>query len=294
MTLVKREGESICPTVYLDSEFEKYEATNDIDEALDNVAHVVATNRGDAFAEIASNYTNYEFVKDKVIMALVNANKNKEFLLDTPHTMKEDLAVIYKVVVNSDNEGVASVTVKDSHLESWGVSKEELHELALENSNRMFPASTKSMVEVMREIMIKDGMPPEMVEMMCNEEIPSRQMFVISNSTNVNGASSIIYSNELEKLSNDLGCDLYILPSSTHEVIAVPSDIATPDELSEMVVAVNNDEVSIEEQLSDHVYKYDAETKTLSIADTKGIEMMKAQEEAQAEETEVSRPKRRR
>ena len=61
-----------------------------------------------------------------------------------------------------------------------------------------------------------------------------------------------------------------------------------------MVVAVNNDEVSIEEQLSDHVYKYDAETKTLSIADTKGIEMMKAQEEAQAEETEVSRPKRRR
>ena len=47
-------------------------------------------------------------------------------------------------------------------------------------------------------------------------------------------------------------------------------------DLSEMVREVNGTQVSEEEQLSDHVYRFDAAKKTLSLADTTMEELKKA------------------
>ena len=67
-------------------------------------------------------------------------------------------------------------------------------------------------------------------------------------------------------------------------------------ELAQMVREVNATQVSQEEQLSDHVYKYDAKTKTLSLADVEGLsqDISKVSEDKQtydAVNTEVSRPR---
>ena len=58
--------------------------------------------------------------------------------------------------------------------------------------------------------------------------------------------------------------------------IAVSTDMGTPETLSEMVREVNGTQVSEEEQLSDHVYRFDAAKKTLSLADTTMEELKKA------------------
>ena len=72
-----------------------------------------------------------------------------------------------------------------------------------------------------------------------------------------------------------------------HEVIAVSSEMGTPEELSSMVREVNGSQVSPEEQLSDHVYKFEAATKKLSLADTSVEELKKA---AGAENVAVDAP----
>ena len=86
----------------------------------------------------------------------------------------------------------------------------------------------------------------------------------------------MFYEDALSELSKKVGTDLYILPSSVHEVIAVSTDMGTPETLSEMVREVNGTQVSEEEQLSDHVYRFDAAKKTLSLADTTMEELKKA------------------
>ena len=54
-----------------------------------------------------------------------------------------------------------------------------------------------------------------------------------------------------------LGEDLYILPSSVHEVILLPKlSVFEKDELVNMVREVNTEGVAAEEVLSDHVYEY--------------------------------------
>ena len=72
----------------------------------------------------------------------------------------------------------------------------------------------------------------------------------------------------LSKVSDVIGDSYYILPSSVHEVLVIPKEFAktmdmTPKELGAMVRDVNAEEVSKEERLSDHIYEFDKDTKSL-------------------------------
>ena len=115
-------------------------------------------------------------------------------------------------------------------------------------------------------------------------------MFVISNKLRINGAANIFYEDVLAEIADRIGTDLYILPSSVHECIAVSTRTATVEELAEMVESVNACEVAEAEQLSDHVYYYDAKNRTLSLADTSVEELgLKAAEDSQGyNKTEVN------
>ena len=203
-------------------------------------------------------------------------------LKNTPHTEKEDLSFIYKVMIGeSSADGVATITIKEEHMAVWGVTVEDLHSLAMKNSQEKLPAKVQSMNDIMLEMLGRDGLPEEVVEAMIMNMPPENQMYVISNSNSVNGASAIFYSDALAELSDRLGgVDLFVLPSSVHEVIAVSTDMGTPEMLAQMVQEVNGTQVSLEEQLSDHVYKFDAKTRELALADTTVEELKKSTEQS--------------
>ena len=58
----------------------------------------------------------------------------------------------------------------------------------------------------------------------------------------------------------------FMLPSSIHEVIAVPAGDKDYRDLESMVKQINMMQVAKEEQLSDHVYHYDAKEKVFELA----------------------------
>ena len=88
-------------------------------------------------------------------------------------------------------------------------SIEQLFKLAAENTKRLLPPVVKSMNDVMRDIFMKDGMPPEIADMMLGEMPPEQQMYVISNNKGINGAVSMLYEDGLHELAEKLGSDLY-------------------------------------------------------------------------------------
>ena len=280
-----RTGESpVCPNIYLDQFYESYsEQGMDIDVVMERVAQLELEhmNPSEDFSNIAEKFKDAQFIKDHVVMAIVNAEKNAQMLQDTPHKMTEDLAIIYKVYLGGGADGIGTITIKNEHMKQWDISLDELHACAMENSKTIMPAKVQDMGSVLAEMM--GGMPEDMMPMVAEDKM----MYVISNKQKVNGAASIIYSDALEKLSEKLGTDLYILPSA---------NFGTPEELAQMVREVNATQVSHEEQLSDHVYKFDAKTKTLSLADVEGLnqDITKVSEDKQAYDavnTEVSRPR---
>ena len=93
-----------------------------------------------------------------------------------------------------------------------------------------------------------------------------RSMYVITNESKLYGAASILYEEPLHELAEKFGSDLYILPSSVHEVIAVSADMGSPDDLAEMVYEINMEQVDIDDRLSNQVYCYDKDLRTLRLA----------------------------
>lgn len=91
-------------------------------------------------------------------------------------------------------------------------------------------------------------------------------MFVLSNERKINGASIILYNEQLAELSDKLSDDLLIMPSSIHEVLAVPASSMDAIDLKQMVREANDTEVSEQEILGYSVYRYNRETGTIEVA----------------------------
>lgn len=91
-------------------------------------------------------------------------------------------------------------------------------------------------------------------------------MFVLSNKRKINGASIILYNEQLAQLSEKLNDDLLIMPSSIHEVLAVPASSMNAIDLKQMVREVNDTEVSEQEILGYSVYRYNRKTGAVEVA----------------------------
>lgn len=275
--IVRKEGTEVAPNIYLEGMYADYESgKKTLPETMEDLSQVIVKNQGEGIADIAKEFVNFDSIKDRIIMTLVNAQKNEKLLADTPHTNKEDLAVIYKVMVASDDmNGMATITIKEPHLKLWGKTVEDIHELAQVNSNRLLPATVKSMDDILVDLLKRDNAPEEVIEGLIGNNNKMEMMYVISNQNGLNGAASIVYSDALKQLADKLGTDLFVIPASVHECIAVSKNIADSDTLAQMVREVNETEVSAEEQLSDHVYSYNASTKELKLADISMEELQK-------------------
>ena len=67
------------------------------------------------------------------------------------------MAVVYRFVMESDENGRASILVSNDLLDKMGVTPEQLHADALENAPELRPAVIKGMSEVMMDMMGEDA-----------------------------------------------------------------------------------------------------------------------------------------
>ena len=176
----------------------------------------------------------------------------------------EDIAITYHLQMNVDETGVASAVIANDTLRMYGVSVEELHKAAVENSEKLFPMYTFNLHERMRQNYINDmkneGLSDEEIEMMLEEfpETDDHAMTVVTNDVGVNGAAVIFYPGVMDKLAEITDGDFFVLPSSVHEtiIIADRGDFS-PEFLKEMVSEINATQVEPWDRLTDEVYHYD-------------------------------------
>ena len=263
---VNEPGMNISPTIYVNHMYEDYVTTENLNATLERAAEGFMKAMEQKESINVNELTNAECAKDKIVFQLINTEQNKEMLANMPHREFKDLSVIYRMVVKIDGEGIASTPVHNGLADTLGFTEEQLFKLAAENTKRLLPPVVKSMNDVMREIFMKDGMPPEIADMMLGEMPPEQQMYVISNNKGINGAVSMLYEDGLHELAEKLGSDLYIMPSSIHEVIAVSTDLGNPNELAAMVAEINMDQVALDERLSNQVYHYDKDLRKVTLA----------------------------
>jgi len=211
-----------------------------------------------------SKITDFNLAKDHIAARVVGMEDNADLLDQRPHAEMDDLAVTYCVMLG---EGVP---VTNQLMETWGVTQEELHDLAKANQDELTPSTFKSMNEVMAEMMIPQimddmGLDREAAQEMVESMMPPEdKMFVLSNEQKLNGAAALLDDKMMDQIAEKVGGDFYILPSSIHEVLIVPADAGIDlKDLEAMVQEVNETQVAPQDRLSDHVYQYDYQNHTI-------------------------------
>ncbi len=256
-------GRSVSPTLYINHMYEHYLETENLQEVLQSAARRMDM----AFKEMPEvGDVNLEGAKDNIVFQVINTLQNEDMLRDMPHREFQDLSIIYRWVVKVDENGIQSSAIRNNLAEQLGMNEEQLFKCAVDNTRRIFPPTVKSMNDVIREMFISDGMPAEVADMMIGEMPEDKMMWVISNDRGINGAGSMLYEDNLHKLAMKLETDLYILPSSVHECIAVSTNVGDPYELAEMVSEINMGQVALEDRLSNQVYHYDKDARRLTLA----------------------------
>ena len=102
-----------------------------------------------------------------------------------------------------------------------------------------------------------DNIDPE------NEEMP---LYLLSNKYKHQGASIIFNKALMHRIAEKMG-SFYILPSSIHEVLIIPTSAGNDvKELARVVKQVNANELQPQDILSDNVYEFDIEDEEIKIA----------------------------
>ena len=247
---IRKAGENVVPTIYIQRELELLEADKiTVHEAAKHVLGVYEENKSrKPVTDVdIKDISGRDFILQHVEYQLVNAERNAERLETVPARRIADLAALYRVVVSEDETGTASYILSTEQRLNAQISVEELDEAAMINTSKV-GFTVQSMYEVMAEMMHIDE---STVEEMC-EGGPG--MFVI------------LYNEQLAQLSEKLNDDLLIMPSSIHEVLAVPASSMNAIDLKQMVREVNDTEVSEQEILGYSVYRYNRKTGVVEVA----------------------------
>lgn len=266
--MIRQEENNIAPFIYLDHYYEQYQNGMELPDIMKDIAELRVSSEQSVKLDI-SRITDFNQVKDNIICKLINGDMNEEYLADKPYTQIEDMAVIYVIDLGSGAEGHMSSPITYDLMKRYGVDTQMLHEIAIHNlakSEIVF----KSMKDALMEIMFPDGVPEEdpLAEILSAEdEIP---MYVLSNAEKLNGAASVLDKDTMETISEMLGGDFVVIPSSIHEVIILPmDDNVDKDELEGIIREVNTGQVAPEERLSYHAYQYDSGKHALMRMDKK-------------------------
>ncbi|MBR3833876.1 MAG: hypothetical protein IKJ73_06135 [Lachnospiraceae bacterium] len=246
------EGENVAPNIYLDYYFMIYKQGRSLDDILRMISEEYERAR-DTMSR--SNFNvDIDGLRDNAVIKLVNYERNKEKLKDCPHIKYFDLAITFRFLVKMDECGVASALISNSDIKKWNVSKEELYQIAKENTRRLFPETIRAIDEIL----------PDMEEI-CPDLDDRNKLYVLSNESGVNGATCVLYDDVIKNFANSMGCSLFIMPSSIHEMILICCEEVEKERLKKLVKEVNKFIVSEIDYLSDSVYFYDLETDKITI-----------------------------
>lgn len=256
--IVKNEDSNISPCICLNELYQEYaEGKTGIEHAAEKVLKVYREN--EIHGNIDADYLmDWNQVKQWIRCRLVNTEKNMVLLAGMPHREILDLSVVYYVRIALSGGTAGIVHISNEYMKLWDVDEDILYDEAWKNMREADDAECDSMENIIGRMF---GMEAKEIGLL------STHMYVLSNQKKLYGAVYMLNQDRMMKIAEDLCSDLWIIPSSIHESIIIPSGRNEhAAELAQIVCEINNTELSEDEVLSGHVYHFSRNNGEISIA----------------------------
>lgn len=244
---------NMTPVIYLEKFYKEYLQGNNFNEIVKEIVLLYHEAKKGNIID-TEKLMNFEDIKNKIGLKLINTENNREFLEFIPSIPFLDLSIIFYIIIETNPGGLAEKNITNEDMDIWEVSVQDLWEHALKNSSGMFSAVLQTMDGVIKE---RQGAGKE--ENLFTENIGKKDnMYVLSNQLKCYGASCIAYPGVPEMIWKILKSDYYIIPSSTEEMIIIPEHriSGSVEEWNAMLYELNSAHIAAEKVLSNHCYRY--------------------------------------
>ena len=239
---------NISPTIYLDPYFHRYADGQPFEKVVDAIVKSYQDTCPTKDFDI-SVFRDFDKAKSRIIMKVVNTKKNKKLLQKVPNIPFYDLSIVFLVDVTQAINEVATILIYNQHLNLWDVDVEELYNLAQENTPRQLQPRLDDLHDVF--------------EYITGEELPFLEELgiqILTNHLHIHGATCIAYPELLKEVYDIFEDNVVIIPSSINEVLVFPEknlpEGYTLKDVNGMIQEANNNHLTNDEILSDHVYRF--------------------------------------
>ena len=253
---IRKQGENIAPTIYLNQYFNQFNDGRAMDDIVRDIIRVYENNQPENIMNVFKTEDFYDFdkMKEKIVLKVINTERNLDLLEQVPHLDMEGLglSVVFYVSLMTGEQS-AGILIKNEHLKLWEKTVSDLLTVAEINTNRMHAFTIKSMNEVLSGMF---GFEEDLIP----EDVPA--LYVLTDENKTFGATQLYLKDKIREFAEKNNCDVYILPSSVHELLLLRADFPNlePSYLKKMVCEVNATEVSDEDFLCDGAYKFELGT----------------------------------
>ena len=228
----------VSPNIYLDDVYEAFKECQDLDAVMADSAAVIVSFTGTQ--PVDPQLQDMEKLKGNIVKVLVNTERNLELLETAAHKKWLDLSIIYRMIVpDEDAEGFASTVLNRELQECLGLTDEELDAIAEENGRNNFKTQVVTLAGNAR---------------------------ILTTEVGLFGAAAMLRSDALREIAEAAGDDLYLIPSSVHEMFVFPAENCDLTGLKKTLKEGNSKYTSTDEFLSDSIYYYNRESETVTIA----------------------------
>lgn len=199
----------------------------------------------------------YEEIKDYLFINVINADKHQQELEKIPYTIVGDLAIVYRIMIKTTDERFCSAKVTNQMMDTYGIDIETLHHDALLSAPKILVPK----IEPIETFLL--GVPEDIAY-----QDTEKQLIIVSNEKNTDGAATMFYPNVLNDIATRLNHDLYIIPSSTDEVLVLSDTPSLNHQhVKNTLKYVNETIVSDNDRLSNTLYHYSKDEHLLEKAD---------------------------
>lgn len=257
---------NLSPQFYVQKYYARYEQGESIDDLVQEICDAYRETVADA--EQKTPDLSFAHCRERIIYRLVSMEKNEEQFASMPYIPFLNLAITFHCLMVQEKEGIGSIRINNTLLQSWELDHKQLFALAQENTMRLFPAKHCKLEQLMMDMIGECGVSDEQAEKVLAEtqSDSSPVTYVVTNESGINGAAVILYPKFLQQIATVMGGSYYLLPSSIHEMLIVEgSTTMTVQQLRRMVHDVNERCVQVDEVLSDDVYYYNDQNGAVEI-----------------------------
>lgn len=233
---IGKKTEYISPVISIDNCYEDYSAGISLDEIIKGIVHQYEeSTRNNPFLS-AQDIQNYEGIKDRLYMQVVNQEWNKKYLEHKYYVPFLDLAIVFYVDVQKNHNGIlqhGGAAVTEELMNIWKVDADTIKDQAFKNLRR------ESLFQL---IPIK------------NDENSLLTFCDIYNKNQ--GALALVQEELLNNTKELIKESFYIFPVSLYDVMIVPVSLADSVEEMKRQLLESNDELPEGYILSNNIYYY--------------------------------------